>query len=180
MAARRGAGSDPEGLGCYPAAFGCAAASVAFTVAALLDTDYGEQILSRRNLGLAEVGLLLAVASLGVAVFRPRRNVVALLWTTQAVLGGVAGFGVGEAVVTIRRQPVDEFGGNHVWVEVSVLGVSVSQETGWVKDREGGPYLDSFPKPVQAVWVFGVPTVGGVAGVLAALGVAVLLVRRAG
>jgi hypothetical protein len=184
--------------GSYAAALGCVGGSMVFVTAALLDDtnfDWGEQILSLRNLSLAGASLLLAVASVVIAVLRPRRSTGALLWTAQALLGAIAGFAMGDACIRTRYMLLDPErtvgDAIRVRLEVYLLGLPVSEENGLAHVRERGPssvrFIDEFPRPpslagespvlalTQPAWVYGTPAVGAAAGLLAALAIALLL-----
>src|SRR5262249_11055533 len=67
--------------------------------------------------------------------------------------------------------------GTLVRVEVRVLGVRVSEETGFVRMPADGPSCVRFVNLTQVAWVYGIPAAGAVAGLLAALGSAALLVK---
>jgi hypothetical protein len=193
----------------YGAAFGCAAGSMAFQAAPFLGLDAlgmdgARRALAVRSLSLPGVSLglalslLLAVLSLMIAVLPPRRRNGGLLWTALAVLGGIAGFGVGDACVVTRCTPLPapriagvpqrfEGGGRvleRVRVEVDVLGVRVSDETGFAPIPREGLSLVRAVSLAQAAWVYGPlaagAAAGAAAGLVAAWGIARLLVRQPG
>jgi hypothetical protein len=175
----------------YAAAFGCAAGSMVFVAAPLL----GE--VSLLGDSLLAVSLLLALLSLMIAVLPPRRRTL-LLWTALAALGGIAGFGVGDACVTTRSTLLDGFPGGkedfrgRVRVEMHVLGVRVSDETGFAliprvfgKDWQVNPGSSVRAASLtQAAWLYGPPAAGAIAGIVAglilSLRIARLLVRQSG
>jgi hypothetical protein len=96
----------------------------------------------------------------------------------QAVLGGIAGVAAGDSSVTTRCTVLEPPGrGTRVRVEVRVLGVLVSEEIGFVRIPEDGPSSVRHLNLEQAAWAYGIPAAGAVAGLLAALGSATLLVR---
>jgi hypothetical protein len=127
------------------------------------------------------VSLLLAAASVMLAVLPTRRTSVALLWTAQALLGAVAGLAVGAACVTTRSFPLaDEGKGTPVLVEVYVLGMRVSQETRAVLiPAEGAAAIRSLSF-AQDAWLYGLPAAGAVLGVIAAWAIAAGLAKRSG
>jgi hypothetical protein len=170
----------------YGAALACAAGAMAFLAAPLLGGDFAGILLSARDLNPAAVrliqalSLLLAAASLMIAFFPPQRR-GAVPWTAQALLGAIAGFLVGDAAVATRCTLLAEEGrGTPVRVEVFVLGVRVSEETGTVRIPDDGPSSLRALSAAQAAWVYGTPAAGAVAGIIAALGLAASLVRQAG
>lgn len=170
----------------YAAAFGCAAGSMVFPAALVFLAAFP----GHGSLGLAPC-LLLAVLSLMIPVIPPRRRNGVLLWTALAAFGGIAGFALGDACVTTRCTLLEgqrvPGGPVRVRVEVDVLGVRVSDETGlaplppWARPDDLGIRAVS---PAQAAWRYGPPAagaaVGVAAGLLVALGVARLWRRQSG
>ncbi len=162
----------------YPVALGFAASSLGYTVLAVLG---GSDALRWTLPAGPWVSLVLAAASLVIAVFPARRESVALLWTAQALLGGIAGFTVGAACVTTRCTVLGpEARKDTLRVEVFLLGMQVSDETGNAIGAVGDPTSVRFLSLRQAAWVYGPAAVGAVAGLLAALGIATSLLRRSG
>lgn len=110
----------------------------------------------------------------------PKRKLLRFcLWLTQAVLGAVAGYAVGSASLDARLTVLDRGGRvSLVRVEIRLWGLLVDQETGWVNTEDDfGPgvgfRLLSFG---QLLWFHGVPSLGLLLGLAAALGSASLLV----
>jgi hypothetical protein len=164
----------------YAAAFGCAVGSMVFLAA----------FPGHGSLGLAP-GLLLAVLSVLIPVLPPRRRNGVLLWTALAAFGGIAGFALGDAGVTTRCTLLEgqrvPGGPVRVRVEVDVLGVRVSDETGLARLPPGARPDDlgiRSVSPAQAAWRYGPPAagaaVGVAAGLLVALGVARWWRRQSG
>jgi len=123
------------------------------------------------NLGLA-LSLLLAVASLMVAVLPSQRRAGVLLSTALAVLGGIAGFSAGEACVATHCTILQSFPGgfpNKVRVKVDMLGVRVSEETGFARIPREGPDAVRSVSLGQAIWVGGPLAAGAAAGVVTGL-----------
>ena len=173
----------------YAAALACAAGSLVLLAAPLLGGDAGAQIRSVRFLVAAALirwpwtSLLLAVLGLMIAVLPPRRRTGALVCTALAGLGGIAGFGVAEACVRTRCTLIQGFPGGgpqEVRVEVDVLGVRVSDETGFAPIPREGLSLVRAVSLAQAAWVYGPLATGAAVGFVAAWGVARLLVRPSG
>jgi hypothetical protein len=167
----------------YGAALACAVGAMLF-LATLLQGDFVASVIRGRDLNPAAVrfiqalSLLLALASLMIALF-PRQRRGALPWTAQALLGAMAGFVLGDAAVATRCTILAEEGrGTPVLVEVYVLGVRVSEETGMVGVPDIGTSSIRSLSSAQAAWVQGTPAAGAVAGIIAALGIAALLVRH--
>jgi hypothetical protein len=168
-----------QGPQAYAAAFGCAWGSMVFLAAPLLG---GLSL-------LMAVSLLLAVLSLMTAVL-PRWRTL-LLWTALTALGGIAGFGVGDACVTTRSTLLDGFPGGkegfrgRVRVEIKVLGVPVSDETGFallprVFQRDWQVNSGSSVRAVsltQAAWLYGPPAAGAIAGIVAGLFLSLRITR---
>jgi hypothetical protein len=167
----------------YGAALACAVGAVVL-LPTLLQGDFVARVISARDLNPAAVRLiqalsvLLALASLMIALF-PRQRRGAVLWTAQALLGAIAGFVVGDAGLATRCTILAEEGrGTPVIVEVFILGVRVSEETGMVGVPDAGTSSIRSLSSAQAAWVHGTPAAGAVAGIIAALGMATLLVRQ--
>jgi hypothetical protein len=142
------------------------------------------------SLGLA-LSLLLAVLSLMIPVLPPRRRTGVLLCTALAGLGGIAGFVLGDACVTTRYTLLQgqrvPGGPVRVRVEVDVLGVSVSDETGLAPIPLRAKLEDLGVRsvsPAQVAWGYGPPSTGSAAGVVAGLivawGITRLLIRQSG
>jgi hypothetical protein len=173
------------GAGQFVAAFrgpGIYGAALAFAAGSILYPATGGLGGTHVPWGLPEgprVSLLLAAASVLLAVLPTRRTSVALLWTTQALLGAIAGLAVGAACVTTHSTPLANEGkGTPVLVEVYVLGVRVSQETKAVLiPAEGAAAIRSLSL-AQDAWLHGLPAAGAVLGVIAAWALAVGLVKR--
>lgn len=159
-----------QGPRLYAAAFGCALGSLVFQAAPML----GKPSMA--------VSLLLAVLGLMIAVV-PHRRLTMLLWTALAAGGGIAGFCVGETCVTTFSTLLDGFPGGkdgfrgRVRVEINVLGVSVSDETGFaiIPRVFSGDWQDNPGSSVRAVsltqaaWLYGPPAAGATAGMVAGL-----------
>jgi hypothetical protein len=129
----------------------------------------------------ARVSLLLAAASVLLAILLTRRTSVALLWTAQALLGAIAGLAVSAACVTTRSFPLaDEGRGTPVMVEVYVLGVRVSAETKAVLIPAEGVSAIRSLSLAQDAWLYGSPAAGAVLRVIAAWAIAAGLVKRSG
>jgi hypothetical protein len=156
----------------YAAALACAAGSLGLLAAPLLGGDAGAQIPGVRFLvavGLISwpwASLLLAVLSLMVAVLPPRRRPVALAYTALGGLGAIAGFGLAESCVRTHCTLIQGFPGGgpqEVRVEVDVLGLRVSDETGFAPIPGEGLSSVRAVSLSQAAWVYG-PLAAGVAG----------------
>jgi hypothetical protein len=165
----------------YAAAFGCAAGALAYgTVAGMAGSD----ILYPAKLPAgAGVSLLLAVASLMIAVLPPSHRRTTLLWSGQALLGGIAGYNIGGACVMTRCQVFEPPGRElRAHVEVYVLGVRVSDEVGPVDLRDPADHSVAIRaiSAAQDAWVYGVSVAGAIAGIVAALGIAAALVKPPG
>jgi hypothetical protein len=167
-----------RGPSTYGAALAFAAGSILYGASGGLG---GSEVLSWRLPEGPRVSLLLAAASLLLAVLPTRRTAVALLWTAQALLGATAGLGVGAACVATRCTPLgDEGRGPPVRVEVYVLGVRVSEETGAVRVPPDGTSAIRALSFAQDAWVYGPQAAGALAGIIAAWGVAAGLIKRSG
>ena len=160
----------------YAAAFGCAAGAILYGIGVAMA---GSDALPLRLPHGAAVCLVLAAASMAIAVLPPRRTTSPLLWMAQALLGGIAGFAVGDLFVQTRCNLLEPPGGGftRVSVEVYVLGMRVSDETGFVNIDNGLPSVRVLTG-VQAAWVYGTQAVVAAAGVMAALAIAAALVRQ--
>jgi hypothetical protein len=164
-----------QGPRTYAAAFGCAAGSMVFLAAF---PEHVSRTLPEVSLGLA-LSLLLAVLSLMIPVIPPRRRNGVLLWTALPALGGIAGFVLGDACVTTRYTLLEgqrvPGGPVRVRVEVDVLGVRVSDETGFAPIPLRAKPDDLGIRAVssaQVAWGYGPPAIGAAAGVVAGLIVA--------
>src|SRR5262249_37675138 len=167
----------------YGAAVAYAVGALVFLWAPGLGGDFPAAVISPRDLSpvairlIQALSLLLAAASLMVALFPPRRKGAAL-WAAQALLGAIPGFLVGDAAVATRCTLLgDEGRGPPVQVEVYVLGVRVSEATGTVRIPDDGPSALRALSPAQSAWVYGTPAVGAIVGILTALGIAASLAR---
>ena len=104
-----------------------------------------------------------------------------LLWTVQAFLGAVAGFAIGDSIVATRcvlLEPPSR--GTLATVEVRILGVCVSKETGIAHLYEDEPSDGSTIRYVsvgQAAWVYGLPAMGAAIGLCSALVIGLLLCK---
>jgi hypothetical protein len=162
----------------YGAALGFAAGSILYGATSGLA---GSDVLPWRLPEGPRVSLLLAAASLMLAVLPTRRTAVALLWTAQALLGAIAGLAVGAACVTTHSFPLpDEGRGTPVMVEVYLLGVRVSEETRSVLIPAEGVSAIRSLSFAQDAWLNGVPAAGAVVGLIAAWAIAAGLVKRSG
>lgn len=122
------------------------------------------------SLGLV-VSLLLATASVLLAVLLPQRRKGAVLGLALAALGGIGGFAAGDACVTTRCTVTMGLPGGEpqgVHVEVTVFGEGVNEADGFARMPPGGLGELRAITPVQAALVYGPPTVGALAGLLGA------------
>jgi hypothetical protein len=162
--------------GTYAAAFACAAGSLVYGMLASLR---GDAFMSMRLPQGPAISLLLAAASLVIAVLPTRRKTSPLLWTALALFGGIAGCAVGSFFVTTHCQPLEPPGGQaltQVRVKVYLLGMPVSEETG-LAAIDGSPVR--FLSFAQGAWVYGTQIFGAAAGLFAALAIAARLVGQA-
>src|SRR5207302_6759889 len=91
-------------------------------------------------------------------------------------------FALGAAGVTTHSTLLQSFPGGgpqKLRVEVEVLGVRVSDETGFAPMPREGPSAVRAVSPDQAVWVYGPPAAVATVGIFAALAVVRLLVSTA-
>jgi hypothetical protein len=125
-------------------------------------------VFARRNPSLPVslgLGLCLSLAALSVMIaVCPSRRTSAVLWTALAALGGIGGFAVGDACVSTRCTVLQNSYPLKERVEVRVLGMAVSDETGFAP-RQWIPAVSG----EQAAWVYGPLAVGAAVGMAVGL-----------
>ncbi len=107
------------------------------------------------------------------------RRLIRLLWLIQAGIGGIAGLAIGDACISTRCTRLEPPSrGTLMRVEVFVLGIRVSDETGIVASPEDGPVSEPGAITLtQEAWVYGLPLLGGVATAFGAVRITRLLLR---
>ena len=167
----------------YGAALACGVASILFLVGSSPhDRDWiwignsGIRFQSRPG-----IALLLAAACLVIAVLPLRRRTSPLLWTALGGLGVIAGLAVGDLLVATHCQqlgPPEHANVAQVRVEMYVLGLRVSEETGMAPIPDEGPGAIRFLSIGQALVVYATQIGFAASGLFAALAIGAKLVEE--
>jgi F0F1-type ATP synthase assembly protein I len=104
-------------------------------------------------------------------------------WIAQALLGAILGYLIGDRVVTTNLAILEPHGRvTLVKVEVRFFGLSVNEKTGFV-NTEDGPWDLHQPRrhllsDSQVAWVYGTMVGSSFVGMVVALAIGFLLVRK--
>jgi hypothetical protein len=168
----------------YGAALACGAASILFLVGS---SPHGVDWIWIGNGGIRfqsrpGIALLLAAACLVIALLPLRRRTSPLLWTALGGLGVIAGLAVGDLLVATHCQqlaPPEHANVSQVRVQIYVLGLRVSEQTGMAPVPDEGPGAIRFLSIGQALIVYATQIAFAAGGLFAALAMAHRLVKQA-
>jgi hypothetical protein len=162
----------------YGAVFACGVGAIFF-----LAGSFGDSVgLAMHFQSRPEISLLLAPACMVIALLPPRRRTNPLLWAALGALGVIAGWAIGDLMVATRSRqlaPPEHANVAQVRVEIWVLGMPVSEETGLVPVPDAGPGAIRFLTLGQAVLLYTTRIAFAAGGLWVALACTARLIRQA-